>query len=263
MAPFPHPDLTSLAELDDHALAAHVATAAGSLLKSLRVDAAAEGLDADVLRKQGDHRANQLILDHLAAARPDDPVLSEESADDDRRLRAARVWIVDPLDGTREFAEEGRVDWAVHVALVVGGTDLIGAVALPAEDLVLATRPAPALPPPRPGRLRVVTSRTRMPAAATRVAEALDADLVPLGSAGAKTMAVVRGEVDVYAHAGGMYQWDSAAPVAVAIAAGLHVSRIDGSPMVYNGPQAWLPDVLVCRPELAARCLEALGKMGR
>jgi 3'(2'), 5'-bisphosphate nucleotidase len=185
-------------------------------------------------------------------------VLSEESADDDRRLGASRVWIIDPLDGTREFAEEGRTDWAVHVALVIRGIELVGAVALPAEGVVLSTRPAPTLPPPRPGRFRVVTSRTRMPAAASKVAEALDADLVPLGSAGAKTMAVVRGHVDAYAHAGGMYQWDSAAPVAVAIAAGLHVSRVDGSPMVYNGPEVWLPDVLVCRPELAATCLEAL-----
>ena len=258
MAPSTDPDLPPAHDVDDHALAAHVAGAAGRLLMALRAEAAAGGLDPDVLRKQGDHRSNQLILDQLAAARPDDPVLSEESADDDRRLGADRVWIVDPLDGTREFAEEGRRDWAVHVALVIGGTELVGAVALPAEELVLATRPAPALPSPRAGRLRVVTSRTRMPEAATRVAEALDAELVPLGSAGAKTMAVVRGEVDVYAHAGGMYQWDSAAPVAVATAAGLHVSRIDGSPMVYNGPEVWLPDILVCRPELAATCLEAL-----
>jgi 3'(2'), 5'-bisphosphate nucleotidase len=258
MAPSTDPDVKPARDLDDHALAAHIAGAAGSLLLALRADAAAEGLDPDLLRKQGDHRSNQLILDHLAAARPDDPVLSEESADDDRRLGAARVWIVDPLDGTREFAEEGRSDWAVHVALVLEGSELVGAVALPAEDLVLATRPAPALAPPRAGRLRVVTSRTRMPAAATRVAEALDAELVPLGSAGAKAMAVVKGDVDVYAHAGGMYQWDSAAPVAVATAAGLHVSRIDGSPLVYNGPEAWLPDLLVCRPELATACLDAL-----
>lgn len=252
------PASRAVSELDDHALAAHVAAEAGRLLLALRSDAAARGLDPDRLRNEGDRRANQAILELLASARPDDPVLSEESADDDRRLGAPRVWIVDPLDGTREFAEPGRTDWAVHVALVVGGSDLIGAVALPAEDLVLATRPAPALPPPRPRRRRVVTSRTRMPPAATKVAEALDAELVPLGSAGAKTMAVVRGDVDAYAHAGGMYQWDSAAPVAVAAAAGLHVSRIDGSPLVYNAPEAWLPDLLVCRPELAATCLSAL-----
>ncbi len=250
----------ALVDLDDHTLAAHVACAAGRALLALRADAAREGLDPDRLRKEGDHRANQLILDLLAAARPDDAILSEESADDQRRLGAERVWIVDPLDGTREFAEPGRTDWAVHVALVIDGVDLVGAVALPAEDLVLASHPAPPLPSPRPGPLRVVTSRTRMPAAASKVAEALDAELVPLGSAGAKTMGVVRGEVDVYAHAGGMYQWDSAAPVAVAAAAGLHVSRIDGSPLVYNRPEAWLPDLLVCRPELAATCLEALAE---
>ena len=258
MATSPDPSARTLADLDDHALAAHVAGDAGRLLLDLRAGAAREGLDPDRLRKEGDHQSNQAILELLAAARPDDPILSEESADDDRRLGAARVWIVDPLDGTREFAEDGRTDWAVHVALVVDGTELIGAVALPAEGLVLATRPAPVVPPSRPGPLRVVTSRTRMPAAAAKVAEALDAELVPLGSAGAKTMAVVRGDVDVYAHAGGMYQWDSAAPVAVAAAAGLHVSRVDGSPIVYNGPETWLPDLLVCRPELAAACQEAL-----
>ncbi len=252
------PPEPALVDLDDHALAAHVAHEAGRLLLALRADADTEGFDPDRLRKEGDQRANRLILELLAAARAGDAVLSEESADDERRLAAERVWIVDPLDGTREFAEPGRTDWAVHVALVIDGADLIGAVALPAEGLVLATRPAPPLPSSRQGPLRVVTSRTRMPAAASKVAEALDAELVPLGSAGVKTMAVVRGEVDVYAHAGGMYQWDSAAPVAVAAAAGLHVSRIDGSPLVYNGPEAWLPDLLVCRPELATACLEAL-----
>lgn len=247
-----------VADLDDHALAAHVAREAGRLLLALRSAATEEGLDPDRVRKEGDHQSNQAILELLAGARPDDPVLSEESADDDRRLGADRVWIVDPLDGTREFGEPGRVDWAVHVALLIGHTELIGAVALPAEDLVLATQPAPTLPPSPSGRRRVVTSRTRMPAVAAKVAEALDAELVPLGSAGAKAMAVVRGQVDAYAHAGGMYQWDSAAPVAVAKATGLHVSRIDGSPLVYNGSEAWLPDLLVCRPELAATCLEAL-----
>jgi 3'(2'), 5'-bisphosphate nucleotidase len=174
------------------------------------------------------------------------------------RLDAERVWVVDPLDGTREYGERGRTDWAVHVALAVGGVAAAGAVALPARELVLRTDEALKVPDPSGGPLRVVTSRTRSPWAAAVVADALGAELMPLGSAGAKAMSVVLGEADAYAHAGGMYEWDSAAPVAVAAAAGLHVSRIDGSPLRYNRPDPWLPDLLVCRPELADTCLEAL-----
>lgn len=224
--------------------------------------AADHGFDAKHLRDEGDRRAHERILELLATARPDDAVLSEEGPDDGRRVGAERVWVVDPLDGTREFGEVGRTDWAVHVALVVGGTAVVGAVALPAQDLLLTTDPAPPFRPARKGRLRVVTSRSRRPAEAARVAEALGAELVPLGSAGAKAMAVVRGDADAYAHAGGMYQWDSAAPVAVAAAAGLHVSRIDGAPLVYNGVDTYLPDLLICRPELADACLGALAGSG-
>ena len=249
-----------LATLDDHRLAATLAAEAGRLLVRLRADGA--GLHPSTLKDEGDRRAHQLLAARLAAARPDDGVLSEEGVDTARRLGRERVWIVDPLDGTREYGEAGRSDWAVHVALAVDGALVAGAVALPARDVVLATDPAPPPPPGAPdGRLRVVTSRSRMPLAATRVASALGASLVPLGSAGAKAMAVVLGEADAYAHAGGMYEWDSAAPAAVAAAAGLHVSRVDGSPLVYNRPDPWLPDLLVCRPELADACLEALAAL--
>jgi 3'(2'), 5'-bisphosphate nucleotidase len=241
---------------EDHALAAAVAQEAGALLLELRQSA--DELGTARLRDEGDARSHRLIVERLAAERPADSVLSEEGVDPAGRLGADRVWVVDPLDGTREYGERGRVDWAVHVALAVGGVVAAGAVALPAREMVLRTDEPPALPAPSGDQLRVVTSRTRSPWAAAVVADALGAELTPLGSAGAKAMAVVLGEADAYAHAGGMYEWDSAAPVAVAAAVGLHVSRIDGTPLRYNRPDPWLPDLLVCRPELADTCLEAL-----
>lgn len=243
---------------DDHADAARYAAAAGELLLALRAETAA-GRPAWGLGDEGDLRANQRLLELLHEEHPDDSILSEESADDPRRLEADRVWIVDPLDGTREFTELGRVDWAVHVALWERGPGVrTGAVALPAQERVLATG-SPLVVPERDGRpLRVVVSRTRPPAAARRVADAIGAELVGLGSAGAKTMAVVTGDVDAYVHSGGQYEWDSAAPAAVAAAAGLHVSRLDGSPLEYNRPDPWLPDLVVCRAELADDVLAAV-----
>jgi len=235
--------------LNDHELAAEAATRAGELLVRRR----AEGASKD----DGDRESNELILPMLRAARPDDAILSEESKDDLVRVERSRVWIVDPLDGTREFGEAGRTDWAVHVALVVDGTPNACAVALPAQQLCFAT-PSPVLAPRRPGKLRLVVSRTRPPAIAEYLAEQLDAELVPLCSAGAKTMAVLQGEIDVYAHSGGQYEWDSAAPVGVAAAAGCHCSRLDGAPLVYNRPDPYLPDLLVCRPELAEPVLAAV-----
>src|SRR4051812_18182993 len=189
-----------------------------------------------------------------------DAVLSEEGKDDAARLEAARVWIVDPLDGTREFGEPPRSDWAVHVALVVASAPVAGAVALPALEMVLGTSPAAVLPPAFDGPPRVIVSRSRPPAAATWLADQLAGQLVELGSAGAKAMAVVRGQADIYAHSGGQYEWDSCAPVAVAAAAGLHASRIDGSPLVYNRAEPYLPDLLICRPELAVEALAALAE---
>jgi 3'(2'), 5'-bisphosphate nucleotidase len=196
----------------------------------------------------------------LAADAPADAVLSEEGKDDPVRLGAERVWIVDPLDGTREYGEPPRTDWAVHVALVQDHRPIAGAVALPARGLTLATAPAAPLAPRRPGPPRLVVSRTRPPREATLLAEALDGELVELGSAGAKAMAVVLGDVDVYAHSGGQYEWDSCAPVAVAAAAGLHTSRLDGSPLRYNQPDPYLPDLLICRPEYAEPALATLSR---
>jgi 3'(2'), 5'-bisphosphate nucleotidase len=244
-------------DADDARLAADVARQAGDLLLSVRRTLA--DADAGRLGAEGDRRSHQLISRLLAAARPGDTVLSEEGADDLSRLEADRVWIVDPLDGTREFGEAGRDDWAVHVALWANGGLTAGAVALPAQGVTLATDPPPSVPPPTAGaRLRLVVSRSRPPAVVASLAEALDAEVSPLGSAGAKAMAVVRGHADAYVHAGGQYEWDSAAPAAVAVAAGLHVSRVDGSAPRYNRPDPSLPDLLVCRPELAERILELI-----
>jgi 3'(2'), 5'-bisphosphate nucleotidase len=240
---------------DDHALARRAAPAAGELLLELRERS---GLHPETMRADGDWQAHKLLMEILKTERPEDGVLSEEGADNPIRLGYDRAWIVDPLDGTREFGEPGRVDWAVHVALAINGTITAGAVALPAQGLTLATDDPPVVPPNDHRPMRVVTSRTRRPYASVLVAEAIGAELVPMGSAGAKAMAVVLGLVDAYAHAGGMYEWDSAAPVAVAQAAGLHCSRLDGSPLRYNERDPWLPDLLVCRPELAATCLNAL-----
>ncbi|HEX5615398.1 MAG TPA: 3'(2'),5'-bisphosphate nucleotidase CysQ [Acidimicrobiia bacterium] len=244
--------------MDDHELAAHLARVAGDHLRTLRAEAEHAHLDSKELRDRGDRESNELLLRALAEHRPADAVLSEESKDDPARLAAPRVWIIDPLDGTREFGEPGRDDWAVHVALVESGSVTAAAVALPALGTVLTTASPPTLPRPHGGALRLLVSRTRPPALADHLAVHLDAVLVPMGSAGAKTMAVVRGEADLYAHGGGQYEWDSAAPVGVARAAGCHVSRLDGSPLVYNQPDPYLPDLLVCRPELADRVLAAI-----
>jgi 3'(2'), 5'-bisphosphate nucleotidase len=245
--------------LDDVQVAATAARAAADVLRRLR----AQGLTGRALGDAGDAAAQRAIADVLTRRRPDDVVFSEEAADDPRRLDADRVWIVDPLDGTREYGEPGRHDWAVHVALWsrgergVDGELTVAAVALPALGEVLVTAP-PVVVPPRPdGPARIAVSRTRSPAVAPVVADELGGELVALGSAGYKTVAVLRGEVDAYVHAGGMYQWDSAAPVAVARAAGLTTCRLDGAPLVYNGPDPSLPDLVVCRPELAEGILAA------
>ena len=234
---------------DDHALAAEVATAAGELLLQVRAELA--DADPQVRKDEGDRRAHEFIMERLGAARPDDAILSEEGKDDLIRLDANRVWIVDPLDGTREFSEVPRSDWAVHVALTEGGVPIVGAVALPGLGLTLSTGSAPVVPEFHGGAPRVIASRTRPGPAAEAIAESISGEMVFMGSAGAKAMAVVRGEADIYAHTGGQYEWDNCAPAAVALAAGLHASRLDGSPLTYNNENPYLPDLLICRPEYA------------
>jgi 3'(2'), 5'-bisphosphate nucleotidase len=245
----------------DHEVAADIATRAGRILLDIRAAAVADPRKAWTLGDDGDLGAHRFIMAELRAIRPGDKVLSEEGADDQSRVGAERVWIVDPLDGTREFGELGRPDWAVHVALVDGtGTPIAGAVALPALGVTLGTDPPPPPPPPGPNPKvpRLVVSRSRPPYVSLAVADKLGADFIAMGSAGAKAMAVVMGEADVYAHAGGQYEWDNCAPVAVAAAAGLHVSRLDGSVPVYNNADPWLPDILICRQEWADPVLSAL-----
>jgi len=241
---------------DDVALARHIAETAGELLLTLQRSGLFEG---KALGKAGDATANAFIMAALRHNRPDDAILSEEEKDSEARLSASRVWIVDPLDGTREYGE-ARTDWAVHVALAVDGVAKIGAVALPGVPVTLCSgEPQPV--PPAPARLRMLVSRTRPAREAVAVAEALDAELVPMGSAGAKAMAVLRGEADIYLHTGGQYEWDNCAPAAVAAAAGLHASRADGAPLVYNQRDTYLPDLLICRPELADRVLSEMARV--
>ena len=247
---------------DDHAVAAWAATEAGRLLLQVRQ----QGLEGKALKDAGDQSAHDLLMRLLAEARPGDAVLSEEGKDDKERLRSDRVWIVDPLDGTREFSEPPRDDWAVHVALWErndeGGDLVAGAVAQPGIDMTFHTGRPPVVPPSSASRPRLVVSRTRPPAFVKAMAESMDAELVPMGSAGAKVMSVIRDLSDAYVHAGGQYEWDSAAPVAVARAAGLFTSRVDGSPLVYNQDDVLLPDLVVCRPELAEPILAFIREHG-
>jgi 3'(2'), 5'-bisphosphate nucleotidase len=242
--------------LDDHELASELAAEAGRRLVALR----AAGGPADQLRDAGDRLSHEFLMAELARARPGDAVLSEEGADDLVRLSARRVWIVDPLDGTREFGERGRTDWAVHVALWQDGELAAGAVALPAEYRVLSTAQHwPASDARASDELRIVVSRSRPANFIPRMAADLGAVTLPMGSAGAKAAAVITGRADAYVHAGGQYEWDSAAPVAVARAAGLHASRIDGSELRYNQADPWVPDILICPIGLAAKVLSAIG----
>ncbi|HET9058851.1 MAG TPA: 3'(2'),5'-bisphosphate nucleotidase CysQ [Acidimicrobiales bacterium] len=253
-----HPRVTQA----DHDRAAELARQAGEVLLTLR-KRIGDDLTADQARDQGDKSSHELLAAAITELFPDDGLLSEEGKDSSERLGRERVWIVDPLDGTREFGEPGRDDWAVHVALSVAHEAVVGAVALPARSLVLSTCNPPSAParPSVDEELRVVVSRTRPPQSAERLSELLGARMVPMGSAGAKAMAVVLGDADIYFHAGGQYEWDSAAPVAVAASAGLHVSRTDGSPLRYNQANPWLPDLLICRKDLAERVLDGLAQV--
>jgi 3'(2'), 5'-bisphosphate nucleotidase len=254
----PLPALPATAPHEDHVLAHDLATRAGELLVELRERAGLSAYDRWNLRDDGDMGSHHFLVDALREARPADRVLSEEGVEDRARLGAERVWIVDPLDGTREFGEPGRVDWAVHVALVVDGKLAVGAVSLPAQGRTFSTLEPATMVPAGGTPLRLAVSRSRPHPATILAAQVLRAELVPMGSAGAKAMAVVAGEVDGYAHAGGQYEWDSAAPAAVALASGFHVSGVDGSELEWNKPDPWQPHLLICRPELARTVIDAV-----
>ncbi len=241
----------------DAMLAGRLATEAGRLVLALQSELGLTGAD---LGKAGDACGNAFLMQALRAARPDDAILCEEEQDSGYRIGRSRLWVIDPLDGTREYSEK-RDDWAIHVALAVDGAAAVGAVALPGLGLTLTSdTPQPLAPANTP--LRMLVSRTRPAKEALAVAAALGAELLPMGSAGAKAMAVLRGEADIYLHTGGQYEWDNCAPVAVAQAAGLHVSRVDGSPMRYNNADTYVPDLLICRPELAERVLREVAALG-
>ena len=245
--------------MTDAELAAHLAEIAGRILIDVRESGVFEG---KALGSAGDATANEFLCHAIRSARPGDALLSEEEKDDTARCAVERTWIVDPVDGTREYGEE-RSDWAVHVGLSVGGVATPGAVALPGlDDGVVLRTDQPATLPEAADRPRFVVSRTRPAKEAQAVCEALGGELVPMGSAGAKAMAVIRGEAEIYLHSGGQYEWDSCAPVAVALAHGLHCSRIDGSPLVYNRMNPYMPDLLICRPEYAERVLELVAGPG-
>jgi 3'(2'), 5'-bisphosphate nucleotidase len=240
--------------MTDAELAARLAEAVGRLLVAVRASGMFTG---KTLGNAGDATANQFLCHALRHQRPDEGLLSEEEKENAARLAKSRVWIVDPLDGTREYGEE-RSDWAVHVALAVNGVASVGAVALPGHDgrvVLRSDQPQPL--PAMAARPRFLVSRTRPAREAQAVATALGGELVPMGSAGAKAMPVVRGEAEVYLDSGGQYEWDSCAPVAVALAHGLHCSRINGSPLVYNQANTYMPDLLICRSELADPVLKA------
>jgi len=251
-------ELPAAAATDDHVLATWLATVAGDRLLEVR----REGLEGKELKDAGDLAAHELLMTLLAEHRPDDAVLSEEGKDDKARLEAARVWIIDPLDGTREFSEPPRDDWAVHVALWEAGELVAGAVAQPALGETFNTGEPPVVPPRTSSRPRIAVSRTRPPAFVEALAAEIDAELVPMGSAGVKVLSVARDVTDAYVHAGGQYEWDNAAPVAVARAAGLFCSRIDGSELRYNQDNVSLPDLIVCRPELAEQILDFVKRHG-
>jgi 3'(2'), 5'-bisphosphate nucleotidase len=251
-----------MSEMDDHSFAAWAADQAGQLLLKVR----GEGLEGKELKDAGDLASHELLMELLATHRPDDAVLSEEEhrgtiSVHDRRT-ADRVWIIDPLDGTREFSEPPRDDWAVHVALWERGELAAGAVAQPGLGMTFSTASAPQLPPAHDGPPRLVASRTRPPKFVEALVAHLDGELIGMGSAGAKVISVVRGVSDAYVHAGGQYEWDSAAPIAVARAAGLFTSRVDGSELKYNQDDVSLPDLVVCRPELSEQILAFIAENG-
>lgn len=242
------------ADIDDATLALRLALGTGEILKGVRGVGLLRGQG---LGKAGDAIAQDWIARALQLHRPEDSVLSEEAEDDRTRMDNDRVWIIDPLDGTREYAG-GRQDWAVHIALAINGKIEHAAVGMPDLGKVFHTADVRAVGG-RPTN-RLVISQNSVPEVATFIAEDLGMELVRMGSCGAKTTSVILGDNDVYVHAGGQYEWDNAAPVGIAQAAGLFTSRLNGEKLQYNCDDPYLPDLLVCRPDAAERVLSSAAK---
>ncbi|AWB82332.1 3'(2'),5'-bisphosphate nucleotidase CysQ [Corynebacterium yudongzhengii] len=233
------------AQYSDSRLTDLLAQGTGEILKGVRGVGLLRGRD---LGEAGDDLAQNWIARVLAQHRPDDGFLSEEAADNPERLSKDRVWIIDPLDGTKEFAT-GRQDWAVHIALVENGRPTHAAVGLPDLGVVFSSSDARHVE--GPFARKIIASRNRPPKVANHIAEKLGFTSEGFGSAGAKAMHVLLGDHDAYIHAGGQYEWDQAAPVGVALASGLHASRLNGEELRYNNRDTYIPDLLICRPELA------------
>ena len=214
-----------------------------------------------VLRDQGDDLAHRLLVDALATHRPDDIVLSEEGAEDRRRLVSPRCWIVDPLDGTYDFPFPDSIEWAVHVALVEDSRPTAAAVAVPGMGKVFATDDATGHAGRNGRDVPLVVSGRSSGYAAAAVADRLGGELTACGSAGVKAMLVVSGAVDVYVHASGLWEWDVCAPAAVAEASGLVVTDLDGEEIVYNKSRPIVRGLVISRPEFAEASLDAIDRV--
>ncbi len=261
----------SLEEIDRQ-LALDVSEKAAQNLLRIRREGFLKGESGRALSDVGDRISEEIIRSMIESERPDDAILSEEQmTEDQRRFYAERVWIIDPLDGSREFGTEANADWAIHVALwnrsqsdtngFHEGKIALSVVTIPATGETYTSFWTQKRDYDIETPIRIVVSNTRAPEWLSDLGAYLNVTLLPRGSAGVKAMEVVAGRADAYVHSGGQYEWDSAAPVGVSLAAGLHASRLDGTPLRYNQPDPYLPDLVICKKTLAPLLLEAIWKV--